>query len=161
MNADDPVLHALEREARARGAVVRQAVIWTPLFLAALGAFLFFLVDEASGGDRGSWFTVGLLGVFTLLFGYMAVQALRDLAGQPAEHEGLITRRWARTDAFLFRSHYVRVEPGIILRIDPRDHDVGEGDYVRVRYYRGTSVAIAFERREPPEEVRRKLRRRR
>ncbi len=160
MNAEDPVLASVEREARARSTVLRQAVIWTPLFLAGAGAFLFFLIDEARGGDRGSWFTVGLLGVLTLLFGYMSVQALRDLAGQPVEHEGLITRRWARTDAFLFRSHYVRVEPGIILRIDPRHHDVTEGEYVWVRYYRGTSVAISFERREPPESVRAKLRRR-
>lgn len=160
MSSDDPLLAMLRREARARATVVRQAVVWTPLFLLAAGAFVFFLVDEARGGDRGSWFLVGLLGVFTLLFGYMGIQALRDLAGAPVEREGLVTRRWARTDAFLFRTHYVRVEPGLILRIDPHEHEVSEGEYVRVRFYRRTAVAIDFERREPPDEVKAKLRRR-
>lgn len=160
MSSDDPLLRTLRREARARATVVRQAVVWTPLFLFAAAAFVVFLVDEARGGDRGSWFLVGLLGVFTLLFGYMSVQALRDLAGAPVEGEGLVTRRWARTDAFVFRTHYVRVEPGLILRIDPDEHEVSEGEYVRVRFYRHTAVAIDFERREPPDEVKAKLRRR-
>lgn len=161
MNVEDPLLSALEQEARARAAVVRQAVVWTPLFLAAAGAFVFFFIDEARGGDRGSWFLVGLLGVFTLLSGHMSIQALRDLSSGPVEQEGLVTRRWARTDAFIFRSHYVRVEPGIILRIDPRSHEISEGDYVSVRFYRGTGVAVIFERREPPEELRPKARQKR
>jgi len=157
---DEPLREALQ-EARARAAVVRQAVIWTPLFLIALGGFLFFFVDEARGGDRGSWFLVGLLGVFPFLFGYMSIQAIRDLLGAPVEREGLVTRRWARTDSFFFRSHYVRVEPNLILRIDPHEHDVREEEYVAVRFYPHTMVAIRFERREMPEEVRERLRRRR
>lgn len=156
MSTEDPIRATLQQEARARGAVVRQAVVWTPLFLATVGGFVFFFIDEARGGDRGSWFLVGLLGLFALLSGYMSIQALRDLSSGTVEREGLVTRRWARTDSFVFRSHYVRIEPGIILRIDPRSHDIMEGDYVSVRFYRGTGVAVSFERREPPEGMRSK-----
>ena len=46
---DDPHLQAALAENRVRGGLVRSAIIWTPLFLVALGAFVFFAFDEATG----------------------------------------------------------------------------------------------------------------
>lgn len=148
---DDPQLQAALAESRVRSSLMRSAIIWTPLFLAALVAFLFFAFDEATGGDRGSWFLVGLLTVFSVLLGFQALQPLLDLFGEPAEVSGVVVRRWSRTDSLVVRSHYIRIERKIF-RIDRDLHgDLAEGDNIRVRYYPHSAAVIAVERLAPPE----------
>ncbi len=148
---DDPEIKAAMAEATARRSLWRTVLIWGPLFLVAFAAFIFFTLDEATGGNKGSWFLVGLLAVLSVLLGVHSGQSLRDLSGSPAELTGFVVRRWSRTDSLVMRSHYIRVE-GSIFHIDRIKHgDVEEGDYVWVRYYPHSATVIQVEKREPPE----------
>lgn len=145
---------ALEEEIRAQGlrrGLVRSAIIWTPIAVVLIGALIFFAFDEATGGDRGSWFFVGVLTLFSGLTGTMAYSALRDLMGAPAEIEGYVRRSWSRTDSFVVRNHYIKVGKQII-RTGPVLYGlVKEGDYVRVDYFKHSSLAIRIEKIQPPE----------
>ncbi|MCC6381528.1 MAG: hypothetical protein IT304_03420 [Dehalococcoidia bacterium] len=143
---DDPQIQQARRERAVRMGIVRTALIWTPFFLVTGGAFLFFLYDQLFGEERGTWFLIVVLAGFATLFGFQSLQAVFDLFGQPKEVRGVVTRRWARSDSFVFRTHYVRIG-GRILRGD-RDllMDVKAGDEVTVRYYPHSAVIVALER---------------
>jgi hypothetical protein len=144
---DDPEIQRQLRERAVRNGILRTALIWTPLFLLAAGALLFFLVDLLTGGDRGTWFLLVVLGLFTTLFGFQAIHALLDLRGEPKSIEDLVVRRWSRTDSFVMRSHYVRLASKQILRGDVDLLDgVREGDRVVVRYYPHSAIIVSCER---------------
>ena len=150
----DPLHQKAEQERRARRGLVLSALIWTPLFLLVGGAFVFFLGDILLGGNRGTWFLIVILAILSFLLGYQSIHNLLDLWRGAAEMTGTITRRWARSDSLVFRSHYIRVGRNKIFRIDRLYHDdVNEGDYVRVRYYPHSAVVIKCERIQPPEEA--------
>ena len=138
------------RERDVRNGILRSAIIWTPFFIASLGGFLFFLADELTGGDRGSWFLVIILGIFSFLFGSQSIQALADLFGKPREMEGQVTRRWARNDSIVLRTHYVRIDSQILrgekLILDP----IKTGDRVEARYFPHSGVLIWLEKVEAP-----------
>lgn len=143
----DPELAKLEMERRARNSLIRTALVWTPLFLLTFGALLYVLFDRiVLGGDAGTWFFVGVLILFSILFGYQAFHALLDLRGGPETIEGRVTRRWARTDSLVMRTHYIRLDNRKIFRIDRLFHDdVKVGDSVRVRAYPRSTVVIDIE----------------
>lgn len=140
---------------RARRSLIIGAVTWTPLFAAAGGALLFFGFDVmANDGDRGgTWFMLVVLSILTFLFGTQSVQALRDLSEGKRELAGRISRRWARSDSLVMRSHYIRIE-GKILRGDKMLlAPYLEGDTVVAAYYPHSGVLASIERVEPPRET--------
>ena len=133
---------------------MRSLVIWGPLFLASLGALVFFAFDRAVlGGDHGgTWFLVVVLAIFTLLFGFQAVQSFLDVRSEPRVTTDFVTRRWARNDSLVMRSHYVRLG-AMILRGDVLILDgIKEGDYVEATFYPHSAVLVWVEKREPPPE---------
>lgn len=147
---NDPDLQEEIRMQGIRRSLVRNAIIWTPIALVALGLLLFFAFDQITGGNRGSWFFVGVLTVLNILVGYQSLSALRDLLGSPAVIEGYVTRRWSRTDSFVMRSHYIRIAKKI-LRVDGLLHgDVDQGDYLRVEYYPHSAIVIRVSKIDPP-----------
>lgn len=150
---DDPAIQEQLAASRARSGITRSAIVWTPIFVAVAFAFLFFLVDETRGGDRGTWFLVVVLGVLTLLFGFQSVQALRDLRAGTGELEGTVVRRWTRSDSLVIRSHYIRMEGKILRGERFLLEGVEAHDRVRVRYYPHSGVIAALERLPslPPE----------
>jgi hypothetical protein len=149
---DDPQIQAAQAHHRARAALWRTALIWTPLFALSAVALLFFLVDELAGWGHGSWFLVVVLAVLSTLFGFQGLQSLIDLFAEPAEVTGEVTRRWSRTDSLVVRSHYIRIDKHIF-RIDRDIHgDISQGDHVWVRYYPRSATVIEVEKRAPPEE---------
>lgn len=144
---DDPEIQRQLRERAVRNGILRTAVVWTPLFVVAAGALLFFLFDVLTGGDRGTWFLLVVLGLFTTLFGFQSIHALLDLRGEPRSAEDLVVRRWSRTDSFVMKSHYIRLAGKQILRGDVDILDgVREGDRVAVRYYPHSAVVVSCER---------------
>ncbi len=148
---DDPEIRRQTQEREVRGRVLRSALMWTPIFALAGGALLFFLVDQLVDGGRGSWFLVGVLTIFAFLFGFQSIQSLLDLWGHPRQREGLVTRRWARNDSFVIRTHYVRIDKNLLLRGDVHIlDDIKEGDAVSVRYYPHSAVVVQIERIVPP-----------
>ncbi len=149
---DDAEIQRQLRERSVRNGILRSAIIWTPLFLITAGAFLFFLYDVLTGGERGTWFLLVVLGLFTTLFGFQSIHALLDLRGEPRETEDVVVRRWSRTDSFVMRSHYIRLASKQILRGDLDLLDgVREGDRVFVRYYPHSAVITWAERIEVAE----------
>ncbi len=143
-----------DREARirrARRGLWRTALFWTPLFITVAGGGTYFFIRQATGDDGYGWVLPSLLVVFGSLFGYQGIQAIRDLRGGTAMVEGFITRRWRRFDLGS-RSYYLRIDGDKIIRTDRVQYDpVEQGNYVAVEYYPGSMIAVAVEKREPPE----------
>jgi hypothetical protein len=123
-----------------------------PLFIVAAAAFLFFLGDVLFDfGRGGTIFLLVVLAILAVLFGFQGLQAVLDLVGKPEEVTGWVSRRWARSDSFVLRSHYIRLDSHIF-RIDRVYHaDVKEGDYVTVRHYPHSAVVIHVEKAPIPE----------
>lgn len=139
----------------ARRAVLWSALLYTPPFLAALGGFLFLLLDGlASGGGLPVPLLV-LLAVLAVLLGHQSVQALRDLGSAPRSVTGQVIRKWKRSEALLWGSHYIRVS-GVdhgggmgdrIFTLDVVDWmGVEEGDQVAVRHYPHTGSVESIEK---------------
>lgn len=148
---DDPEIQKLAQKRRARSSLVRGAIIWVPLFIATALAFLYFLFDEATGGDKGSWFLVVVLLGLGVLFGFQGIQPLMDLFTEPATLTGEVTRRWSRSDSLVVRSHYIRIDGKQIFRIDRDIHgDVKEGDLLRIEHHPHSATVIDVEKLPKP-----------
>ena len=148
---DDPQIRAEIKARGVRSRIVRSAVLWTPLFLISLGAALFYLFDTVLGSSHGgTWVLVIVLSVIATLFGFQSVQSLLDLRAAPLETTGLVTRRWARNDSLVLRSHYVRIDNRILRGDSDLLANIKEGDYVEASYYPHSAVIVWIERRPPP-----------
>lgn len=151
---DDPELQKERYHSGVRNRLLRSLIIWGPLFLASAAGLLFFTFDRAFlGGDHGgTWFLVIILAILTMLFGFQTMQSLLDLVGKPVTLTGNVTRRWARSDSFIIKTHYIRVGK-MILRGDQFVLDgIKEGDTVEATYYAKSAVLIWVEKQEPPAE---------
>ena len=142
-----------ERQRRVRKGIIRSAVIWTPVFVALAGLWVFFLWDRLTGPEYGStWFLMVVLTIFGTLFGVQSISALRDLFGRPAEETGLVSRSWTKRDSFVFKSYYIRMGKRILRGEEDLLGDVHAGDRVRVRYYQHSSIVFDVEKLAPPEQ---------
>lgn len=152
---DDPEIQRARQRRAVRGRLLRSTLLWGPPFLICAGAFVFFFIDRAFlGSENGStWFLVIVLAVLSLLFGFQAIQSFMDFIGEPVTQTGLVTRRWARSDSFVIKSHYIRLEDSI-LRGDQFILDgIKEGDWVEATYYPKSAVLIWVDKREAPPEA--------
>jgi len=126
----------------ARAAVIRAALIYTPLFVA--GAALTVL-SIAGPIDAGIVLTIIEAGV-TILFGYQSIQAIRDLSAELVRTEGVIARRWSKMDLFITRSHYISVNRNIF-RLPVEDwFGLAEDDIVVVTHYPHTGSVAGVEK---------------
>jgi hypothetical protein len=141
------------RAQAVRSGIMRSAIIWTPPFLLVLFGFFFFFFDRATGGGYGgTWFLVVVLAVLSVLFGSQSIQSIMDLRGEPRRAEGTVTRRWSRSDSFVMRSHYIRLDNKQILRGDADLlHDVKAGDRVDVTYFPHSAVVAKLTKLREPE----------
>jgi hypothetical protein len=149
MLSSDPTLERIEQERRARNSVVRNTVMWMPLFIISFGCLLFFSFDVFfnSGDHGGTVFLLIVLSILSFLFGYQGIHALLDLIHGDTTMEGIVTRRWSRTDSLVIKSHYIRINNQQIFRIDNYYHgDAKAGDIVRIRYYPRSAIVIELEK---------------
>jgi hypothetical protein len=149
---DDPELEQAMRRNRVRGQILRSAIIWTPFFIAASGAFLFFFFDRAFlGGDHGgTWVLVIILLVLTILFGAQSVQSLMDLFAQPETERGIVTRRWSKSDSFVVKSHYMRMGSKIFRGDAYLLADIRADDEVEATYYPHSALLVWVEKVKAP-----------
>lgn len=149
---DDPQIVRERQKSTARSRLLRSIIIWGPLFLLSLGAFLFWTFDRAFlGGDNGgTWFLVVVLSVLTLLFGFQAIQSALDYFGEPKTDLGYVTRRWARSDSLVVKTHYIRVGKQILRGDQVILDGIREGDYVEATFYPHSAVLLWVEKRDPP-----------
>ncbi len=150
--ANDPDVMRAMAAARVRRGLWMNTLLWMPLFVLFFGLFIFFLADRIFDYGKGSTgFLIFVVGVMAALFGFQGFQSLFDLLSSPREREGFVTRRWARSDSFVLKSHYIRMDKQI-LRIERAFHDdIKEGDYVKITYYHHSAVVIHADRLPPPE----------
>jgi hypothetical protein len=133
----------------ARRAVIRDAIIYTPLMLGGLGLLAWMLAVRLFGDREPSWVLFGVVTAVTLLVGFMSTASLRDLKTGAQEVTGPITKKWRRTDSLFVRSHYFAVG-GKILHVNTVDwHLHDEGDNVTVRFYPRTGAVVSVERIKP------------
>lgn len=143
---NDPEIQQKMRERQVRNGILRTAVLWTPFFVAAGGGLIYFAIDKFTGGTQATWFLLVVLVILSVLFGSQAIQAIQDLVGQPHTMTGEVTRRWARSDMLVMKTHYVRID-GKIFRGDVDILiDIKVGDRVEIRYYPHSAIIVAAER---------------
>ena len=105
----------------------------------------------AGEGGGLPWLFPTILLALSLLFGYQASLAIRDLRGSTHTVAGFITRRWRRLD-LASRSHYLRIDDDKIIRIERVQFlAVERDDYVEIEYVPASMAAVRVEKRAPPE----------
>ena len=140
-----------------RGALIRSAVFYTPLFLLTLASLVAMLGGLVDGGIV----LIVIAALATFLFGYQSIQALRDLrASRLVVTQGPVNRIWSKMDLFVTRSYYINVSRNIFripiqsywdLREEAKKMhaDGTDDDYrieVRVEHYPHTGNVTKVER---------------
>ena len=93
-----------------RGGLIRSAIFYTPLFLLTLASLLAMLLGLVEGGI----ILIIIALVATFLFGYQAIQAIRDLGVKELSvTQGPVSRIWSKMDLFVTRSYYINVNRNI------------------------------------------------
>lgn len=142
----DPDIVEREHRRSVRAGIVRSAAIWTPIFAITFAGLLYFGIDRALGDGRATWVLLTILIVLSALFGVQSYQTLSDLRGSTKTVTDRVSRRWTRSDSFIVRSHYIRLNR-LILRGDVYVLDqVKAGDTVEVEYYPHTAIIVALQR---------------
>ena len=151
---DDPELQKARQRAQVRGRLLRSSILWGPPVLICAGLLLFFAFDRFVLHDYGGTiFLLVVLTIFTALLGFQAFQSFLDYIGEPVVQTGVVTRRWARSDSFVLKTHYIRLGKNI-LRGDQLILDgIREGDYVEATFYPHSAVLVSVEKREKPVEA--------
>jgi hypothetical protein len=140
-----------ERERTLRRGIMRSAAIWTPLFLALIGLWVFFLWDRLAGPEYGStWFLMVVLTIFGVLFGVQSISALRDLLGKPREESGIVSRQWTKRDSFVWKSYYIRMGRRILRGDEELLGSIRAGDHVQARFFTHSAILIDLTKLEPP-----------
>lgn len=150
---DDPELQKQMRARSVRGKLLRSAITWGPLFLITLAGTLFYTADILfmDRENGGTWVLVTILGILAVLFGFQAVQAVLDFFDKPRTESGYVTRRWARSDSLVVRSHYMRLERRILRGDAYLLAEIKEGDHVEATFYPHSAVLVWVDKRPEPE----------
>jgi hypothetical protein len=120
--------------------VLRSALLYTPVSVLLLAALGLGIRDLAMEPDGGAVALVVIVSLLALLTGYQSVQALRDLVAQPMETQGVIDRKWRRTDLFFWHNHYILVSRHVF-RVEPEDFvELEVDDTVSIIHYPHTET---------------------
>jgi hypothetical protein len=124
----------------ARRHLIRDAAIYTPVFVFCLAVWAIVLAGAISEKDGRAAFFLVLLTILLVLFGFQSVQALRDLRSQPAVAEGPVRRKWRRVEFLLFPAHYIYVDKSIFKVPEYLHNELREGDLVAVTHFPHTAT---------------------
>ena len=105
-----------------RGALIRSALFYTPLFLLTLASLVAMLTGMVDGGPV----LIIIAVIATFLFGYQSIQALRDLRAELKTTRGPVSRIWSKMDLIVTRSYYIRVSGNIFRVPFPAYYDLRE-----------------------------------
>ncbi len=130
---------------RARRAILRSMVIWTPAFgLLTVGAV--YMMLDALDGNGGSWFGFSLFALIGLLSGFSALSAFRDWFAEPIDTTGQVARKWRKFDLLIFfRAHYVLVARRVFRVPRLMYEEMPEsGGWVYLNHYPHTNAVVAW-----------------
>jgi hypothetical protein len=132
---------------RAKNAVLRSTLLFTPFLAITLFGLAFIVKEIATDGATGGRIVgLVLVALVALLLGYQVVQSLRDLLSQTVETIGEVERSWTRNDFFLFRNSYVFLDRDVY-RVPPQQFlELSTGDKVRIVHLPHTGAVETIER---------------
>ena len=127
-------------------AVLRSALVFTPVLTVALVA-LWYIAQEIAdkGSSGGRVVALVLIGFVALLLAYQVVQSLRDLFSRTVETVGVVDRCWTKNDFFLFRNSYIFVGRDVYRLSPEHGVTVDAGDSVRIVHYPHTGTVETIE----------------
>ncbi|MGE0228371.1 MAG: hypothetical protein AB7I38_09340 [Dehalococcoidia bacterium] len=132
----------LEERRNHRRAVIRQAVIYTPLSVGVL-ALLSISLWSVINGQFGALIAATILALIALAVVFQSVAALRDLGAQPTATAGMVRRAWTKGMFLGFiRSHYILVQRAVFDISIVSYTQLAEGDEVEVRHWPYTKTVI-------------------
>jgi len=133
---------AQDSDHAARTALVRGAVIYTPLFVAGIVLTTLSVLGRLDAGPVLTFIEA----VLTLLFGHQSIQSIRDLRSTVVRTDGSIGRKWTKMDFVVSRSYYISIGRSIF-RVPPVDwHVVEEDDRVAVVHYPHTGTVASVDK---------------
>ena len=141
--------------------VVRSAAVWTPIFVVSTALSIAFAVLALD--SPGAWISFAIAALIGFLSGVSALGALRDLYAEPIETQGLVERKWRKSDILVFRGHYILCQKRVF-RVPREDYEEmpEAGGGIIIRHYPHTNALVAWSKTpEPPGEARGKSRGRR
>ncbi len=134
---------ALPRRSK-RGAIVVQALLFTPLaFL--MGAGVAFALTNIVSGDTGYIVMLVVTAILLIVVGYQAWHYIKDLQSDTTSSEGEVTKKWTKGNLFFFfvPSYYIAVK-GKIYTVSRNEYrGLLEEDMVRISHY-PHSLTVAF-----------------
>lgn len=132
----------LEERRNHRRALIRQALIYTPLAFVVLG-LLSISVWNVIIGNYGALIAATILGLIAIAVVFQSIAALRDLRSQPIATAGMIRRAWTKGMFLGFiRSHYILVQRAVFDISIVSYTQLVEGDEVEVRHWPHTKTVI-------------------
>lgn len=130
----------------AKRHLIRDALVYTPLFLFCLVVWGAALDAVVSKRDAGGIIVLLLLTVVVLLVGFQSVQSLRDLRSEPVTSEGPVLRKWRRAEFLLFPACYIYVNR-TVFKVPQLFYDaLDAGDVVAVGHYPHTATVVGVSR---------------
>jgi len=132
-----------ERRSAARSAIIRDAAIYTPLFLIIGAGWVATLIDILIDNRDQIPFLV-VLSLLALLTGYQSIQALRDLLAEPKATTGEILRMWGRGGLQIMPGHYIYVNKNVFKIPHALYDKLDKGDTVSITYYPHTSTMVTL-----------------
>lgn len=135
-----------EEISAARRHLARDAIVYTPLFILFLVAWITALVGVVVEGGGGGIFLLLLLTIIVSVAGFQSIQSLRDLHSTPVTSEGPVLRKWRRAEFLLFPSHYLYMNRSIY-KVPPLIYEhIKNGDIVAITHYRHTTTVVTVKR---------------
>ena len=130
----------------ARRHVIRDAIIYSPVFVFCLVVWVIVLVGVVFEKDGRGIFLVLLLTIVVFLVGFQSIQSLRDLRSEPVTSEGPVLRRWRRAEFLLFPAYYIYVNRNVFKVPELLYNEIGDGDIVAVTHYPHTATVANITR---------------
>lgn len=130
----------------ARRHLVRDALIYTPIFLALLAAWGAALAGVVAAGGGGGIALLVLVTLMVFLVGFQSIQSLRDLLSAPITSEGPVLRKWRRAELLLFPAHFIYVNRNVFRIPSLMYEQIDKGDILVVTHYPHTSTVVAVNR---------------
>ncbi len=131
-----------DQRSSARASVIRDAVIFTPFFLAVVAGWTATMVGVLVKGDRGVPAPV-ILSLLAVLLGFQSIQALRDLLTEPKVTRGEIARKWSRPVLPVVPGHYIYVNKVVFKLPALLYEQLENGDTVTITHYPHTNTVVA------------------